>query len=334
MSTKPYFCLYAHNLVVRGATRSAIYDLQRQTIIPIPSILHSILTHLKQYPWRETQRIFASRNEALFGQYMQFLLDRELGFFVSSPACFPALDLQWHSPHHIQNAVVSYAFRDYDLEDVLSQLDALHCRHLELQLNLGSHCWEDVLPFFQQLQTTGFLSVNVVLAYSAAGPSEQQLAELYQQCGKIQHILVHSAPYNRVGSAHPHNLAFVRTDVRTTKPRNRYVVSSEYFTEALRYNPYYNRKVCVSETGHVKNCLLRPEHFATVQTTRLATVLGDPAFQELWHAAADHTVGLRDSELRYAHFSADYLVRDTASGLYTHVPYLVSAQPVPQAVAA
>ena len=324
MSTKPYFQLYAHNIAVKGSTRSAIYDLQRQDIVLIPNILHKVLQHLSQHPWQETQQVFAPGNPSVFQQYIDFLLRKDLGFFLHNPASFPALSLAWHSPHHLQNAVVSYAFAHYRLGAVLAQLDELQCRHLELRLHLPGPNWPEVVAFFDQMATMSFTSVSLLLAYSEAVPDEQQLALFYEQFPKIQHIIVHDAPYGAPSAAHPEHVVFVTSDLQRELPRDRYIVNSEFFTEALRFNPYYNRKLCVDDAGNIKNCLLQPEYFANVNTTRLADVLQTPGFQELWHAAPDQTVGLRDSELRYAHFSADYLVRDAESGLFSRVPRLAA----------
>ena len=316
MSTSPYFCLYAHNLPVRGATRSAVYDLHRQGITLIPNVLHAILLDFRHRPWAETQQQFAPGNPALFGHYLDFLQAKELGFFTRTPADFPALSLRWHSPHHVQNAVLSYAFGQYSLPDVLAQLDGLQCRHLELRLTLGHHAWAEVVALFQQLEPMGFQSVTLLLTYSEALPDEPALGAFYEQFPKIQCIIVHSAPGAYQSPAYPGKLAFVAQNLPREQPRTRHIVNLEYFTEAQQFNPYYHRKICVSESGSIKNCLLLPQRFGNVNTTPLAAALANPAFQELWHAAPDQTVGLRDSELRYAHFSADYLVKNPASGLF------------------
>ncbi|MBO2013097.1 hypothetical protein [Hymenobacter negativus] len=321
MSTKPYFQLYAHNIAVKGSTRSAIYDLQRQDIVLIPNVLHRVLRHLVQHPWRETQQAFAPGNPVVFQQYIDFLLRKDLGFFLHNPASFPALSLAWNSPHHVQNAVISYAFAHYHLGAVLAQLDQLQCQHLELRLRLPGQNWPEVLALFEQMAAMSFASVSLLLAYSEAVPDEQQLRLLYEHFPKIQHIIVHDAPYGAPSAAHPEHVVFVTADLQREQPRDRYIVNSEFFTEAMRFNPYYNRKLCVDDAGYIKNCLLQPKRFANVNTTRLATVLQDADFQELWHAAPDQTVGLQDSELRYAHFSADYLVRDTGSGLFNRVSH-------------
>jgi SPASM domain peptide maturase of grasp-with-spasm system len=316
MSNKPYFCLYAHNIPVRGATRSAIYDLQRQNVVPVPNVLYDILLDFKQHPWTETQERYAPNNPQLFAQYLSFLQKKDLGFFAETPNGFPELKLHWYSPHRVQNAVLSYAFAHYSLRDVLTQLDALQCRHVELRLSLQGHCWAEIVDLFRQMEAKSFLSVTLLLAYSSALVNEQQLGALYEEFPKIQCIIVHAAPMNFQSATHPGKIAYVTQDLQQEKPRNRNVVNLDYFTEALQFNPYFNRKVCVTDQGSIKNCLLLSPSFGNVNTTRLEAVLANPDFQELWHAAPDQTLGLRDSELRYAHFSADYLVRNPATGLF------------------
>lgn len=317
MNAKPYFHLFAHNVAVRGRTRSAIYDLQRQRIVPIPHVLHEVLLELRQQPWRQVQQRLTPTNPQLFEQYLDWLLTRDLGLFIDAPAELPALGLHWHSPHRVQNAVVRHAFAHYDLAAVLQQLDALHCRHLELHLTAPTdQPWSALHALAQQLHDTVFQSVTLLLRYAPALADEAALAALYADNPKLRLVLVHAAPASRPLTAHPDNVAFVAQDLDQVLPRPRYVVNLEYFTEAQQFNPYYNRKICVDELGHLKNCLLHARSFGHVGTTSLKAVLSRPDFQALWHAAPDRTLQLQDSELRYALFSADYLVQDAATGLF------------------
>jgi SPASM domain peptide maturase of grasp-with-spasm system len=320
MSCKPYFCLYAHNIPVQGKARSAIYDLQRGQLVVIPNVLYRILLDLRQHPWRAVQQQYAPDDEALFGKYLAFLLERDLGLFVDNQLDFPLLSLQWESPHRVQNAVVSYEFGRYDLAAVLTQLDGLQCRHLELRLTTRAGCWPEVLRLADELADKSFQSVTLLLAYSPALADTALADALYARCPKILSLVVHAAPVARTSTAHPGKVAFVTQDLRRVPTRPRYVVNLEYFAEAQRFNPYYNRKLCVDETGAIKNCLLLADSFGHVDATPLAKVLACEAFQVLWHAAPDRTAEVKDSELRYALFSADGLVEDPHSRLFVALP--------------
>ncbi|MGY3091467.1 SPASM domain peptide maturase of grasp-with-spasm system [Hymenobacter sp. UYAg731] len=325
MSPKPYFCLYAHNISVGGKARSAIYDLQRGQLVAIPNVLHRILLDMRQRPWRAVQQQYAPDDAALFGKYLAFLLERDLGLFVDDPLDFPPLSLQWQSPHAVLNAVVSYAFEQYDLAAVLTQLDALQCRHLELRLTTRAGCWPEVLRLADALVDKSFQSVTLLLTHSPALADPALADALYARCPKILSLVVHAAPSARASTVHPGKVAFITPDLRRVPPRPRYVVSLPYFAEAQRFNPYYNRKLCVDETGAIKNCLLLADSFGHVDETPLAEVLACEAFQVLWHVAPDRVAGVKDSELRYALFSADCLVEDPHSGLFVALPHPVLA---------
>ena len=327
MADKSYFCLYAHNIPVQGKARSAIYDLQRGQLVVIPNVLYRIVLDLRQQPWRTVQQQYAPDDAALFGKYLAFLLERDLGLFVDDPLDFPPLSLQWESPHTVVNAVVSYEFGQYDLAAVLTQLDALHCQHLELRLTTRAGCWPEVLRLADQLVDKSFQSVTLLLTYSPA-LAEPALADaLYARCPKILSLVVHTAPSAHASTVHPGKVAFITPDLRRVPSRPRYVVSLPYFAEAQRFNPYYNRKLCVDEAGAIKNCLLLADSFGHVDTTPLAEALAGEAFQELWHVAPDRVEGVKDSELRYALFSADYLREDPHSGRWVALPHPALASP-------
>jgi hypothetical protein len=177
-----------------------------------------------------------------------------------------------------------------------------------------------------ELLDKSFQSVALLLTYSPVLADPALADALYARCPKILSLLVHAAPVARASTAHPGKVAFITQDLRRVPPRPRYVVNLQYFAEAQRFNPYYNRKLCVDETGAIKKCLLLADSFGHVDATPLAEVLAQEAFQALWHAAPDRTAELQDSELRYALFSADCLVEDPHSGLFVAPSRLVRAR--------
>jgi SPASM domain peptide maturase of grasp-with-spasm system len=287
---------------VKGSERSVIYDLSRQKLRFIPNSLYELIRQFEHTPFREVRTTFSGEDLDIFDQYLAFLVQEDVGFFTDTPELFPALPLDWHTPGIIQQAVVQYAFAAYDIREVVQALHALHCRHLELRLSQVTHV-DDLHRLMRLMDGKIFKSVSVFIGYSPV-LTVQEVEALFANYGKIASIIVYNAPFAYNSSQYTNTVLYTECDFEQSKfrehfPTDYYIVNVEYFTEAQRYNPYYNKKVCIDASGAIKNCLLQSHSFGNVNTTSLQTVVTQTDFQELWHAAPDTIEGVRDSELRY-----------------------------------
>ena len=85
-----YFRLFACCIPVKGAVRSIICDLQRNTYCDIPISLYQILTVHKDDSFEELVEIY--EDEETLGEYFQFLKVNEFGFWTTHPEWFPELE--------------------------------------------------------------------------------------------------------------------------------------------------------------------------------------------------------------------------------------------------
>ncbi|WP_077919561.1 hypothetical protein [Spirosoma sp. 209] len=317
-----YFLLYAHNIPVRGKERAALYNLQAGHILCIPLVLTDLIEAMRTAPVETVRQQFAPTRPELFDAYLNFLLRNDLGFYTDEPTLFPPLSLQWDTPHHIQTAVLDLDFDQYDPVAVLDQLDGLQCRHVEYRLQTGRGTARQLEALMEANQGRGFRSVSLLIDYQTAlGQPPQWVHRLYEACPKIEFMLVYNAPYAGKSRTHPAHIQFIQDDIRSASyrasaTRRRHIVNVGYFTEAQQFNPYYNRRVCISQAGEIKNCLQHRRSFGSVLTDRIDAVVSRADFRELWLASPDRVAGLRDSELRYCLFMPHELVADPETGLF------------------
>lgn len=297
-----YLQLYAHNVPVRGTTAGAIYNLAQGSITRVPLVLLDLLTQLAQEPLATVRARYAY-DLASFDRYVAFLLGKDLAFQTEEPAHFPALDLTWHHPGLLTHAVLEYAFAHYSLPEVLTQLDRLLCRHLELRLDLGSQPATALPALLAPLATSAFKAITVFVRHTDA-LTPAFLDAVYAAHPKLAYVFCHSAPATVRSAQHARVLTTRwepgQGEAMPRLPTPRYIVNSQFFAEAQQHNPYYNGRVCISYLGQLKNCLRHAQSFGHVQAQPLRELIAQPGFQELWHASADKIEGLCESELRYA----------------------------------
>lgn len=306
--TPTYFKIFAHNIPVKGKERSAIYDLQKGEITLIPNILYTIIQDLNLQPLKDVRHKYAPKNPELFDNYINFLLKKDLGFKTKSPEAFPDLVLEYDVPTEIYTAIIESDFKEYNLKLLLEALDNLLCQNLEIRLTINDLTKIELLDFIQLLNKKTFRSVVLILNYRQELWYEDWAISLYEACPKIDRIIIVNCPIRFESEKYSQKISYsTKTLSEVGQYKKRYIVNQNYFTEALKFNPFYNRKICVDNDGNIKNDLRQKVCFGNISesknvTTQLLETLKNEAFRERWYASPDSIEGLRDSELRYCQF--------------------------------
>lgn len=304
MEDKPlYFKLFAHNIPVSGKEKSAIYDLQKGEIVFIPNILFQIIQDLKQNPLATIKHQYAPNQPELFESYVDFLIKKDLGFKTKSPESFPEIDLSYQVPAGIYNAVIESDFEQYDMNLVINSLDELLCRHLELRLQINQVEEDFLLSFFQKINHKSFRSIVVFMEYRAELWQEDWAIKVFESCQKIEQIIVINCPIAFKSDQYTDKIIYTTQSIEALSIyKKRYIVNINYFTEALHFNPFYNRKVSIDKAGKIKNDLRDNHNWGSVEDNDLIEVVGCQEFKNIWEASPDNIEGLKDSPLRYCQF--------------------------------
>jgi SPASM domain peptide maturase of grasp-with-spasm system len=306
--TPTYFKIFAHNIPVKGKERSAIYDLQKGEITLIPNILYAIIQDLNQEPLQDIRHKYAPNNPELFDNYINFLQKKDLGFKTKSPQNFPDLVLEFDVPTEIYTAIIESDFKEYNLKLLLEALDELLSQNLEIRLNINDLTQIEVHDFMQLLNNKTFRSIVLILDYRQELWYEDWAISLYEACSKIEKMIIVNCPIRFYSEKYSQQILYsTKTLSELGQYKKRYIVNQNYFTEALLFNPFYNRKICIDNYGNIKNDLRQQESFGSISksrnvTNQLLEILGNESFRERWNASPDTIEELKDSELRYCQF--------------------------------
>ncbi len=316
-----YLKLFAGNTLVRGKERSAIYSLLHSGLKYIPHSMHDILVACENTSLEEVKKNYEPDAVHIIDTYIQFILENKLGFLTTEPERFPKLELTWKSPEIIKVASIAYSFACYDLTQVLTQLDELSCKHLEIRLDNVSAV-ADIEAIFKHTAYSVIRSINVFICYSPLLHIDTIL-DYYERYTKIDTIVVYDAPFTNIYADNKivftsHNLA---EDVFLSLfPTHTHIVNLPYFMEAQAHNTYYNKKVCIDAYGNIKNCLLHANSFGHVNQVLLKDIVETAEFRDLWFASPDKIEHIQDSELRYCLFITNNL-RKLPNGKYQIIPH-------------
>ncbi len=314
----PVFSLFACCLPVKGARRSILCDLQRQSFQFIPNGLYEILTEHAGETVEEIKEAYHHEYDEEIDEYFELLLRKEFGFWCDDPGSFPPLDLTWEAPERISNAILDVdAQSDHDYAKILGELDDLGCKALEIR------CFHAcALPELRGILKAALLgrlrSLDLLIGFSSE-LTPAALAGLAAEHGRISSIVVHSAPEaRRMPPSSTGVIVEYRTEVIDSPGccgkihPGYFVVDLETFAEGQRQNTCLNRKISVDARGEIRNCPSMARSFGNLRDTSLHSALAHRDFAALWSINKDQIDICKDCEFRYVCTDCRAYLQDAA----------------------
>lgn len=288
---------------VKGASRSVICDIQRNTYLHVPN---TMVAFVEKYDGYKLDMIAAEFSEAQFPlleQYIDFLISNEFAFLTKTPAYYPKISREFETPHRISNAIIDHdSMSSHDYPALLHQLDTLGCQALEFRffdvVDLG------ILQYLMGIcKSFSFRSVELLIKFDEQMISEfgdyHQLVEDHNQ---LNYIVIHSAP-EHVAKV-PEKLLLSAQQIHSESccgninPAG-FNPNQKLFFESINFNNCLNKKISIDKRGEIKNCPGMKKGFGQAVSVRLDDVLNDAAFKALWGITKDQINVCKDCEFRY-----------------------------------
>jgi len=126
-----YFQLYTDCIIVKGAIHDAIYDLHSGHFLRIKKRISKLLIEdFKKHTLQEVRDKYPDWNEGI-DAYIKKLTNENLAFLTREPQKFPPLNLEYHSPFFLDNAIV-HLNKDFDFTQAILELMELDTRAFQL----------------------------------------------------------------------------------------------------------------------------------------------------------------------------------------------------------
>ncbi|WP_046757976.1 grasp-with-spasm system SPASM domain peptide maturase [Kordia jejudonensis] len=309
MSTAPIFNMHSNCIIVKGANRSTICDLQRNEVKLIPNDLQNLI---EQYEGKTNEEIKAQYNESdyeVVDEYLNFLVEHEYAFFTNTPEFYPKLNIEWFEASKITNAIIDInSDLEYDVIKVLSQLDDLNCKHVQIRF-FNVIKFSIIIKLLDYLNETESIvsSINFVVSFTKEF-SVIKLVELFREQPRISSFLIYNHTKEDViiplKENHTKYIKCVTKNIKSASHCG--VISQEYFvpnikayTESLQHNSCLNRKISIDTQGNIKNCPSMSESYGNIENTTLEEALHQKDFKKYWNITKDQIEICKDCEFRY-----------------------------------
>lgn len=303
--------------VVRGAARSALYDLTCGEFTLLPNESLSLLEQFKIYTIGQLlEQHDTEEQRDLLSEFVGFLDEQSMILPLKNPARFPDIPEVWDFAGCIQNAIIDYDGTVQDMPDVFRQLDELGCRFLQLR------CFNHTLSigllsaWLSAISHTAIESVEVIM------PLDNRLAvssykDLMEAQPLISLLVLHTAGEERnIPIDYEHNtgqstgiereIVMVTTILTSELHCGKISLKSlstpdpVLFMENKAYNGCLNRKISLDTAGNIRNCPSMKTAYGNIREISLQEALHTKGFTDLWGIHKDLIKTCRDCEFRYA----------------------------------
>jgi SPASM domain peptide maturase of grasp-with-spasm system len=315
--SKLFLQLFADCIPVRGANRSAFYDLTRHEIILFPTEYYFLLEHILGKRMGDLlERIKLDPNKEQIMGFLDFLDEKELIMLVDDPSEFPPIENSWDFPGLVQNAVIDVSAVLHDFAKIFNELSALGCQYVQIRsfsnlLTLG-HCH----ALMEHAQHKSIVGVELVLKHED-DVSDDTYITFVKQHSMVPLLTVHSAPQSkqvRVDTIAP--VIYEGAPLRQIRFTSQIIDSETHcgiitqkhltppavgsFFEAKSFNGCLNKKISVDAAGNIRNCPSMRDSYGNIRDSSLLQAVHAAGFKENWSISKDHISICRDCEFRYA----------------------------------
>lgn len=304
---KSYFKLFSNCILVRGAKKAAIYDLQREQLFHIPLSFYEILNSSEIINASRLYNEYPKDHETL-NEYFDLLIQNDLIFFMESEQGFenfPEIDFSFHYPALLSNVIValkpSESIFKYT-EHIIANIAETKCKYIQLRFNVDfdSSTFKKVLTLF--FECTFFKGLNLIIHHSLFNHNDLKETLKHPLIGQI---IVFGKDNNSKINNDPNDLVYYeKTDFPEFTGLNEYrfnhfqpnIIS---YSEARNHNLYYNKKAFIAPNGDVFQSPFVDNSMGSVSKSSLKEIVEKVEFQEFWNITKDRIEVCKDCEFRY-----------------------------------
>jgi len=317
------YSLLPTNKIVKGYTRSIIYDLKNYKYYFIPSKLALLLEEYRTFNIELWKKHFPLFETSLLESYLNYLLNFQLIIPIDNTFKFEELKLTPPS-HKFTNTILRTR---KDIDDIItSKIINAGIKHLHLIITekiSHSHLVSTCIKLKQ------FVSIEF---YCASTSTEQELISLSNEFPNIRKLFIFNRDKNRkIETSHPEMGETYLIKDRIDKISCGYI-SQEYFStnmEMFNYSHSCNTclggKLSIDENNQIKNCLFLKKTFGNILNTNIINLLHNKEFTSSWFICKDQIGVCSDCEYRYMCSDCRAFIED--SRIQTSKPLKCSYNP-------
>ena len=251
---KKYFIPFSNCIPVKGYTRSMLYDLQRNELLPIPNELADIL-QLKHS--NNLSNIYNTLSEVstslILDDYFDFLESNELIFYSEDENeidFFPSLNFEWDYPGLFIDIIIELTDNNQnEIKQFLIYFEKNGGRFVEIRY--FGQGFQIINNFLRSLCNSAIRSIGLYILNDVF--EESQLNEFYSSNNRISKIIVYSERQKKHQSKIFKYVNEINWGENNLVEKDSMIINMNYFMESHFFNPFFNKKLFINKNCEIKN---------------------------------------------------------------------------------
>jgi SPASM domain peptide maturase of grasp-with-spasm system len=303
MNRDLYFSLFKNCIVVKGASRATICDLQNSSYIFITNYLADLLLTSDKFTigglLNNYRDVSENQLEVLFNQLIEF----NLGHYYENPKNFPEINPLFKSPYDIHDCIIELSDINLSqIKPILGSLTDLGCQIIELR-SYDDFSIEKVEVILSLLETTRIRSAELYLKYSNTVP-ELSYENLVSKYPILDTFLIHSALVDNHKSIGASNIVYTTQCISSANccgniSKEDFKINLPFYLQGLETNTCLYKKISIKADGSITNCPSLEKKYGNIRDKSIEKVIKDPVFKELWGINKAQVKVCKDCEFRF-----------------------------------
>jgi SPASM domain peptide maturase of grasp-with-spasm system len=295
--------LFTNCKPVKGASRSIIYDIQRETYTFIPNQLYELIKGGIIAAKKDLYLEYGKENMQIIDEYFDFLIEQEYIYQTDNPEFFVLIETTIENNFFLQDAILERdSNSNYDLNVVFKQLEDLNCQHLELRY-YNQLIFSDLEAIAAILKQYTFKSIVLVIQ-SIDNIETVDYSNLIFRNQMLMQIIIYGSSKLLIRENKDECLIFVEKMLLDNSCCGE--ISPYYFRISLPHfegnknsNSCLDKKISIDVNGYFKNCPSINGTYGHVSDTKINEVIIKKEFKNLWQINKDQIAICQDCEFRY-----------------------------------
>jgi SPASM domain peptide maturase of grasp-with-spasm system len=285
-----FFRLHSNCVAVKGFHRCAIYDLLRGGLYLIPNELFAVLNN---------QIFHLSQIRPNFKKLFDELVNNEFFIIANSRNAlnyFPKISKKWDYPGQVSNAIIFHT-NNQNYQKIVLELEKVGCKDIQIIFlnNILTSLLDKVLQYFIESRVR---SIELVLSKEPTTPIEwRKITKNHLRINSIR--IFESNKSNQT----IYNLFYYKNSLRLKEVSkislNSLIINIDLYTESLKFNNFYNRKIVIDENGNIKRSIYEEIIFGNINERSLVDIVTLRNFRNYWGVNKDRLKICKDCEFRY-----------------------------------
>jgi SPASM domain peptide maturase of grasp-with-spasm system len=252
MNQSDIILIFSNCIVVDGANRSSIYDLQRNKYYLIPKDLSKILNEIKNGDISiDILKKKYNKSIKIIEEYLFFLFENEIITIlpINIKKKFPDINLNWDYPAIITSCILEFHINIHvNIKKTIFELNNLNCKHIDLHFYFNVK-YNELLKILKILDEVNLKSVSIYFFVNPININSSDFSKIINKYCFIISVFIFKCEVNsneQVNNSFIRRIAIAYEDLDIVNPNN-FIVNMELFCESQNYNTYYNRKLIITD---------------------------------------------------------------------------------------